>query len=113
MRTDPPELLDGFLVLTATRIGLILFAFDNLISVLHDQVPNIAKDELNITWPSPEYLFMAATEVEWQGKKQLLAETRSPWPVSVTVATLLCSPSSSQSTQLPDTLMGRFVLLHC
>ncbi|KAH9216155.1 hypothetical protein DL95DRAFT_498453 [Leptodontidium sp. 2 PMI_412] len=93
------------------RLGLVVFAFDAFISVLHDETPNIRTDELNLRFPSPEYMFMAASEAKWKNVEQLHnQEMTAPWSVALTLSNLFCNFEGS--IPLPNTLMGRFILLH-
>lgn len=91
------------------RLGLIVYAFDAFISVLHDETPNVRIDELNLHFPSPEHMFMATTEAEWREASCLHAQSAAtPFSVSLTLSSLFCN----EAVPLPATLMGRFVLLN-
>ncbi|PIA80071.1 hypothetical protein CB0940_12215 [Cercospora beticola] len=93
------------------RLGLVLFAFDAFISVLHDQTPNVRDDELNMRFPSPEHVFMAASESEWRDANKLHPQhAATTYSVSLTLSSLFTH--ADMSLPLPDTLMGRFVLIH-
>lgn len=66
-------------------------------------------DELNIRFPSPEDMFMAASEADWKRASQLRAQRATGiFSVSLTLSSLFCNAE----VPLPDTLMGRFVLLN-
>lgn len=93
------------------RLGLVLFAFDAFISVVHDESPNVRADELNLHFPSPEFLFAATSEAEWKNLQQLHGQDSS---TALTVSFFLSSllHDAELATPLPNTLMGRFVLLH-
>jgi hypothetical protein len=70
----------------------------------------VLADELGMKFPGPEFLFTAPSEAEWaQGRDQMLTPVSS-CTVSLTLAALLCD--TTDTVQLPYTLMGRFVLLH-
>jgi len=89
----------------------VLFAFDAFISVLHDDTPSVRADELNLRFPSPEFMFMATSEVEWVEAQQTRGnDAAASFPVSLTLSSLICNVE--HPVPLPDTLMGRFVLLH-
>lgn len=89
----------------------MLFAFDAFISILHDEVPNIRTDELNLRFPSPEFMFMAASEAEWKDLAQLHDnDGTTPYSVAWTLSSILYDVN--HEAPLPNTLMGRFVLLH-
>jgi hypothetical protein len=110
VRLDPDLFRWYTVLLMPYRLGLVLFAFDAFISVLHDGSPHVLADELAMKFPSPEFLFMASSEAEWM---QGWCESRtivSTYTVSLTLAALLCD--TTDTLQLPRTLMGRFVLLH-
>lgn len=93
------------------RLGLVVFALDAFISVLHDETPNIRTDELNMRFPSPEYMFIAASEGKWKYLEQLYnQDMTAPWSVAITLSNLSCNFEGS--VPLPNTLMGRFILLH-
>lgn len=93
------------------RLGLVAFTVDAFISVLHDETPNIRTDELNLRFPSPEYMFIAASEAKWKNVEQLHnPEMTAPWSVALTLSNLFCNFEGS--VPLPNTLMGRFILLH-
>lgn len=93
------------------RLGLVLFAFDAFISILHDETPNVRADELNLRFPSPEYIFMAASEAEWRDSAALRDNNgTTSYSVAWTLSSLLCD--LNHVPPLPNTLMGRFVLLH-
>jgi hypothetical protein len=93
-----------------SRLGLVIFAFDAFISVLHDEPPHVLADELGMKFPGPEFLFTAPSEAEWaQGRDHMLVPVSS-CTVALTLAALLCD--AADTVQLPCTLMGRFVLLH-
>lgn len=100
---DRPNLINNI------RLGLIVYAFDAFISVLHDEKPNMRIDELNLRFPHPEEIFMAASEGEWRDAS--LSGTQNAagtFSVSLTLSSLFCDVA----VPLPDTLMGRFVLLN-
>lgn len=97
----------------SNRLGLVLFVLDNFISIIDDHPPHVSCNEMNINWPDPEGLFIAANEAEWFEKRQSTTKVSRPLPVSVTISMLLCNPTSCRNSPLPNTLMGRFALLHC
>jgi hypothetical protein len=71
----------------------------------------VLADELTLQYPEPEFMFMAASEAEWK-------QARSMYPIGLsgtyTFAVTLSSlfSSTDQPIPLPQTLMGRFVVLH-
>jgi hypothetical protein len=78
---------------------------------VYDETPNVRADELDLRFPDPEPMFMASSDAEWR-------ETRDAFPpgnatshsVALTLSSLFFNVDSP--VPLPQTLMGRFVVLH-
>lgn len=96
------------MLLISRRLGLIIFSFDAFISVLHDETPNVRADELNLGFPTPEDMFMAASEADWRKISLQMRGKTATFSVALTFSSLFCNAE----VPLPDTLMGRFVLLN-
>jgi hypothetical protein len=78
--------------------------------VLHDEPPNVRTDELNVNFPSPEYMFMATSEADFKTASNLHMDIpMASCTVSLTLSSLFSDVD--QPELLPNTLMGRFVLL--
>lgn len=64
-----------------------------------------------IRHPDPEYMFSAATQDEWEKLRETSTTGISTTcSIALTLSSLFCN--TPQIAPLPNTLMGRFVILH-